>query len=91
MFGPLIVRVPPKADWHKDLYDFDEHTLVLADWTHETGINKFLEHHHADGDNKPPNILINGLGRFIAIKDENETLIDMPISTFVVKPVNFNQ
>lgn len=88
VYGPLIVRVPPKEDWHKDLYDIDEHTIVIADWTHQLGLDVFLAHHHASGSNKPPNILINGLGRYT--KDESGTLNDMPISTFVVKPVNFN-
>ncbi|XP_072743518.1 uncharacterized protein [Anoplolepis gracilipes] len=86
VFGPLIVRVPPKINWHKDLYDYDKHTLVVADWVHELGLTKFLAHHHADGHNKAPNLLINGLGRFIAIEGENKTLADMPISTFIVKP-----
>lgn len=89
VFGSLIVRVPPKINWHKDLYDYDEHILVVADWVHELGLTKFLAHHHSDGHNKAPNLLINGLGRFIAIEDENKTLADMPISTFVVKSVNF--
>lgn len=89
MFGALIVRVPPKVDWHKDLYDYDEHTLVIADWIHELGVSNFLAHHHMDGPNKPPNILVNGLGRFATFSDKNETLADMPISTFVVKPVSF--
>lgn len=91
VFGPLIVRVPPKIDWHRDLYDYDEYTLVIADWIHELGITKFLAHYHADGHNKAPNLLINGLGRFTAIKNENETLADMPLTTFVVKPVNFQE
>ncbi|XP_029665986.1 laccase-1-like isoform X3 [Formica exsecta] len=86
VFGSLIVRVPPKVDRHKDLYDYDDHTLVVADWVHELGLTKFLAHHHADGDNKAPNLLINGLGRFTSIEGENETLADMPISISVVKP-----
>lgn len=90
VFGPLIIRVPPKVNWHKDLYDFDMYTLVVADWVHEIGLTKFLAHHHADGDNKAPNVLINGLGRFVAVEGENETLANMPLATFVVKPVNFN-
>jgi len=90
VFGPLIVRVPAKINWHKDLYDFDEYTVVVADWIHELGLTKFLAHHHADGDNKAPNVLINGFGRFTAIKGENETLANMPLATFVVKPVNFD-
>lgn len=90
VFGPLIVRVPPKINQHKDLYDYDDHTLVVTDWIHELGLSKFLAHYHAEGHNKAPNLLVNGLGRFIAIKNENKTLADMPIETFVVKPVNSN-
>ncbi|XP_018402155.1 PREDICTED: laccase-4-like [Cyphomyrmex costatus] len=100
VFGPLIVRVPPKMNWHKDLYDYDEHTLIVADWVHELGLTKFLAHYHADGHNKAPNLLINGLGRFVA-QDNKDPLFpksvknsfsftdqktDMPITTFVVKP-----
>ncbi|XP_011062898.1 PREDICTED: laccase-5-like isoform X2 [Acromyrmex echinatior] len=83
VFGPLIVRVPPKMNWHKDLYDYDEHTLIVADWVHELGLTKFLAHYHADGTNKAPNLLVNGLGRF---KNKNKMVADMPITTFVVKP-----
>lgn len=87
VFGPLIVRVPPKMNWHQDLYDYDEHTLIVADWVHELGLTKFLAHYHADGHNKAPNLLVNGLGRF---KNKNKTSADMPIATFVVKPVSFS-
>jgi len=86
VFGPLIVRVPPKMNWHKNLYDYDEHTLIVADWVHELGLTKFLAHYHANGTNKAPNLLINGLGRF----NKNKTLANMPITTFVVKPVSFS-
>lgn len=91
MFGPLVVRVPPTVDWHKDLYDFDQYTLVVADWVHELSDSMFLAHHHANGTNKAPNLLINGLGRYTFMKDENETLADMPISTFDVKPVSLGR
>lgn len=89
VFGPLIVRIPPKVNWHKDLYDYDEHTITVADWVHELALTKFLAHYNADGHNKAPNLLVNGLGRFIAIEHANKTLANMPISTFVVKSVNF--
>ncbi|KAG7213871.1 hypothetical protein KM043_003079 [Ampulex compressa] len=85
VFGPLIVRVPPKRNWHEDRYDLDLHTLVVYDWIHELGLEKFLAHHHADGDNKASNLLINGFGRFKSARDENATTADMPIATFVVK------
>ncbi|XP_076239494.1 uncharacterized protein LOC143182413 [Calliopsis andreniformis] len=95
-FGSLIVRVPPKMNRHRDLYDIDEHTVLILDWTHELGIDKFMAHHYAGGDNKPPNLLINGLGRFTTERasfsspstttNDSSTVAAMPIATFNVKP-----
>lgn len=86
-YGTLTVRVPPKVNWHYDLYDIDEHTILISDWTHEMGIDKFLTHHHAGGDNKPVNVLINGLGRFSANRNGNNVSDLMPVATFTVKKV----
>lgn len=63
-FGPLIIREP--TDPHAKLYDYDlpEHVIALNDWAHEPGVSMFASHHHSLGDNKPPNLLINGKGRF---------------------------
>ncbi|XP_026666521.1 laccase-1-like isoform X2 [Ceratina calcarata] len=84
VYGALIVRSPPRSNWHDGLYDFDEHNVLITDWTHRLGIDKFLNHHHAGGDNKPPSILINGLGRYHS--DESNVSAIMPIATFTVKP-----
>lgn len=79
-------------NWHKILYDIDEHTILISDWTHELGIDKFLSHHHAGGDNKPPNILVNGLGRFVVNRHgKNNNNTAMPIATFTVKQVTLNR
>ncbi|XP_015589578.1 L-ascorbate oxidase isoform X2 [Cephus cinctus] len=85
MFGPLIIRVPPSKDHHKDLYDFDEHNMLIQDWGHLSSTEKFLAHHHSNGDNKSPNLLVNGLGRYLQLQDANGTVIDMPAATFLVK------
>lgn len=91
VFGPLIVRTPPKVNWHKDLYDIDEHIIQISDWTHKLGIDKFLNHHYAGGDNKPPNILINGLGRFTINRNGNNISAIMPTAIFTVKQVMSNK
>lgn len=75
-------------NWHHDFYDIDEHVILILDWTRELGIDKFLNHHYAGGDNKPPNILINGLGRFTTAPTENNVSAAMPVATFVVKQVS---
>ena len=64
VFGALIVR--NHIEPHENRYDFDmsEHTMITNDWTHMTGTAVFTAHHHGGGDNKPPNILINGRGKY---------------------------
>ncbi|XP_045468970.1 laccase-4-like isoform X1 [Harmonia axyridis] len=83
VFGAFIVHVPEEEDLHKELYDYDlkEHVMILMDWDHVTGMQKFTSHHHNDGDNKPTNLLVNGLGRYAA--DNTSSL--MPTARFKVK------
>ncbi|OXA57027.1 L-ascorbate oxidase [Folsomia candida] len=61
IFGSLVVRQPKK---NNSLYDFDlpEHELLIWDWLADLSLPVFLSHHHADGDNKPRGVLINGRG-----------------------------
>ncbi|XP_068624063.1 uncharacterized protein [Battus philenor] len=64
--GALIIRKPKSLDPHGRLYDFDrsEHVMIVTDWIHELSVSMFTDHHHSIGDNKPPTLLINGVGRF---------------------------
>ncbi|XP_058822343.1 uncharacterized protein LOC131683944 [Topomyia yanbarensis] len=63
-FGPLIIR--RDNDPQQILYDYDlsEHVITVQDWGHIGGVQMFTAHHHSNGDNKPPNILINGRGKY---------------------------
>ncbi|XP_065567197.1 uncharacterized protein LOC136031488 isoform X1 [Artemia franciscana] len=78
--GSFIVRQAATRDIHARHYDHDlpEHVIFVSDWLHEMGLTKFVSHHHDDGDNKSPNILVNGMGRFS--KDEEKT--DTPLASF---------
>lgn len=88
LFGPMIVRAPPSKNWHKDLYEVDEFTLTLYDWTHNMGSDMFLAHHHSNGDNKPRNLIVNSLGRYKSNNsDTNRISTAMPLTTFLVKKV----
>lgn len=64
--GALIIRKPKSQDPHGNLYDHDrsEHVMIVTDWIHELSVGMFTDHHHSKGDNKPPTLLINGVGRF---------------------------
>nr|XP_029736390.1 L-ascorbate oxidase-like [Aedes albopictus]XP_029736391.1 L-ascorbate oxidase-like [Aedes albopictus] len=63
-FGPLIIR--RDNDPQQIMYDHDlsEHVITVQDWGHVAGNQMFIAHHHSTGDNKPPNILINGRGKY---------------------------
>ncbi|XP_056642031.1 uncharacterized protein LOC130448620 [Diorhabda sublineata] len=85
-YGPLIVHVPEEEDPHIGLYDYDltNHIMVIIDWVTQLGNEVFLSHHHNDGDNKPPTLLINGFGRYKEF--ENETGDGVP---FFMPPARF--
>ncbi|XP_055852973.1 uncharacterized protein LOC129916824 [Episyrphus balteatus] len=65
-FGAMIIRQPREIDPHGDSYDFDlpEHKLMIQDWAHQPGVSMYASHYHSVGDNKPPNVLVNGRGRY---------------------------
>lgn len=90
VFGALIVRVPLANDSFSDLFDYDlpEHTLIVTDWTHTSGLHKFVAHHHSSGDNKAENILVNGKGRFKEFEDEYGNIIFTPVDKYNVKQVS---
>lgn len=83
----MIVRVPPEDDPHKDLYDEDNFQVIIMDWEHKMGGDTFLGHYHSGMSNKPPNILINGLGQFKQVIDDNGTSVTLPVATYRVKQV----
>ncbi|KAL1123234.1 hypothetical protein AAG570_002321, partial [Ranatra chinensis] len=76
VFGPLVVRVSPERDVHRGLYDEDlvEHTLVVLDWVHDTGVSSMTRHHHSSGTNKPPTLQINGKGLYRAFPPASFTV-----------------
>lgn len=86
-YGPLIVKVPEENDPHSHLYDYDlsEHVMTIIDWVTQLGTEVFLSHHHNDGDNKPPTILINGLGRFQEFQNASNASIFTPPARFKVE------
>ena len=62
LFGPLVIRQEDAAEPHLGFYDHDlpEHAILINDWLVELSINRFANHHHAGGDNKPASMLIDG-------------------------------
>ncbi|XP_072384918.1 uncharacterized protein [Diabrotica undecimpunctata] len=74
-YGPLIVHVPEEADPHINLYDYDlsSHVMTIIDWVTQLGTEVLLAHLHNDGVNKPPTLLINGLGRYRQFENQSET------------------
>lgn len=80
MFGALIVR--SGEDPHRSLYDEDlsEHTIQLIDWSHQLTVAVFTGHHHAQVDNKPPTLLVNGRGIY-----GHQAGVKVPPASFTVE------
>ncbi|KAL1465394.1 hypothetical protein WDU94_004972 [Cyamophila willieti] len=87
-FGAFIIRKPLTREKHAHLYDHDlpEHIMEITDWSHMLGIEMFNAHHHSDGDNKPPTILMNGKGRFKEFRmGGGNNVTYTPMEVFTVK------
>ncbi|KAI5644659.1 multicopper oxidase domain-containing protein [Phthorimaea operculella] len=77
--GSLIIRKPKSQEPHARLYDYDrsDHVMIVTDWIHDLSLGMFTHHHHSWGDNKPPTLLINGVGRFAVF--DNATHTNKPV------------
>lgn len=84
----MIVRSPPSTDPLHDLYDQDEHVMVLTDWTRIFGAEVFTIDVNTGNLVRPHTILVNGLGRYLPIKSENGSERHMPTAVFNVEKVN---
>ncbi|KAJ8954970.1 hypothetical protein NQ318_000401 [Aromia moschata] len=86
-FGALLVRIPEEEDPHFQFYDYDlsSHVFIIIDWEKETGMEKFLSHHHNDADNKPTTLLVNGLGRFKEFDSATNETAYTPTARFTVE------
>lgn len=85
--GALIIRKPKSQEVHGHLYDYDrsDHVMIVTDWIHELSVAMFTDHHHAKGDNKPPTLLINALGRFKIFGNETSRPKYMKAARFNVE------
>ncbi|KAI5644658.1 multicopper oxidase domain-containing protein [Phthorimaea operculella] len=54
-----------------------EFIIIVTDWIHSLSLGMFTHHHHSWGDNKPPTLLINGVGRFAVF--DNATHTNKPV------------
>ncbi|XP_069129876.1 uncharacterized protein [Argopecten irradians] len=88
IFGAFVVRQAAEREVHHGLYDYDliEHTMIVNDWLLELTLDRFANHHQANGDNKPASMLINGMGAYRVFfdSDRNEN-ITTPHSVFNVE------
>lgn len=65
IFGALTVRQSSSADSSSSTYDEDhsEHMMLMHDWLDMPVVDKFMSHHHSNGNNRPESVLINGKGK----------------------------
>jgi L-ascorbate oxidase len=86
-FGAFIVRENSQDDIHAKKYDFDqsEHIIIINDWLNITGIEKFVQHYHNDGNIRADAILINGKGVYYEYQTSLKGIIETPRAVFTVK------
>ncbi|CRL02097.1 CLUMA_CG015286, isoform A [Clunio marinus] len=94
VYGAIIVR--KAEELNENLYDYDlsDHILITIDWTHLPATSIFTSHHHSGGSNKPPNILINGRGKYfgnlsLAITN-NDEMVPTTTESFEEFETTFN-
>lgn len=65
IYGALTVRQSRAVEHNNETYDYDlpEHAMLLTDWLDGPVLDKFIAHHHSNGNNKPEAFLINGKGK----------------------------
>lgn len=83
----MIVRQYDIKNSLLNLYDFDlsEHIMSVNDWINNTAITKFANHIHADGNNKPDSLLINGRGSYFKFTTHNGSSFQTLRAQFKVK------
>ncbi|CAG9122108.1 unnamed protein product [Plutella xylostella] len=86
MAGAFIVRKTRSRE-PNGFYDYDksEHVMLVTDWLHETTVAKYTDHHHSTGDNKPPALLVNGVGRFKLFGNDTDEPFYMKTAQFDVE------
>jgi len=86
-FGSLVIRQKPEDDPYSSYYDFDlpEHVILVSDWLDQLAMAKFVAHHHDDGDNKPPSMIINGRGRRPTSWGDSDANMTIPLARFHVQ------
>ncbi|XP_026829391.1 laccase-2 [Ooceraea biroi] len=84
-YGSLIVRDPPSANPHYNLYDEDlpEHVIVISDWMHELSLERYPGRYRNNRGQDPDNYLINGRGNWTDPATGVST--NVPLSMFIVK------
>ncbi|XP_076387214.1 uncharacterized protein LOC100877763 [Megachile rotundata] len=77
-YGPLIIKPPLNQEPFLNLYDKDEHIMVLSDWMHELSLERFPGRYRHNLGQFADNILINGLGHSKVFH------LQAPLATFTV-------
>lgn len=85
LFGTLIVN---RRDLETVIeQDYDEHRMIVNDWSHMTGDAAFIRMHHYKSDKGPDSILVNGRGRYQKFKTKDNRTLYTPLAVFEVEHV----
>ncbi|KAJ8670519.1 hypothetical protein QAD02_001778 [Eretmocerus hayati] len=84
LYGALIIHPSIYDDKHKELYDHDDHHMIVGDWSHLDGNSAAVKEYY-DRLITPDTLVVNGRGRFQRFNDSNQSDVYTPVSVFTVK------
>ncbi|KAJ8683448.1 hypothetical protein QAD02_019240 [Eretmocerus hayati] len=83
LYGSVIVHPSFEQDVHRDLYDFDNHHMIISDWIHFDSNSGFVKEYYDRIGINPETIIVNGKGRLNPFT-RNNTLYYTPTELFAV-------
>lgn len=84
LYGSVVIRQPPSKDTNSNLYDYDltTHVMLISDWFHESGTERFPGRLAVNTGQAPESVLINGKGQF---RDPNTGFMtNTPLEVFTI-------
>ncbi|XP_014205468.1 laccase-1-like [Copidosoma floridanum] len=91
LFGAMVVYPKTEEDLSAQLYDDDDHYMIINDWSQYTGDAEMIKaYYHESATARPTNILVNGLGRQIN-NIYGAKVTNTPVFVFNVQPNKKNR
>ncbi|KAJ8683447.1 hypothetical protein QAD02_019239 [Eretmocerus hayati] len=83
LYGCLVVHPSLENDVHRDLYNVDDHHMVISDWIHLDANSGIVKEYYDRTGNFPNTLIVNGKGRLQPFMRNNKAFYT-PTEVFAV-------